>query len=275
MRIRHARPVGQVTRGKTALNRLRQIDTFIALAYPHLLTDRSPTGEAPLIVDVGYGAQPWTALEMLDRWRRINPRLRLLGLEIEPERVTAALPHADPPAIRFALGGFNVADLTGSNTVRIMRAYNVLRQYDEHEVAPALQTMSAALEPDGLLIEGTSNPTGRMVAFDLYRKSVPPAPLQHEALVFGSNLRTVIEPADFQTILPKRLIHRMLETRLSSFFNDWKHCYALARGNGYLSPRRLWVQAGSLLRTQFGYPIDPRQRLLRRGYLVVHHPLYP
>lgn len=83
------RPQGQPTRGKTALNRLRQVDAYIALAHTGVLSSRSP-----LVVDVGYGAYPWTALEMFERWLPINPRLRLLGLEIDSERVAVAQPYA-------------------------------------------------------------------------------------------------------------------------------------------------------------------------------------
>ena len=95
---RSTRPAGQPTRGKTALNRLRQVDVYTALQFGSLLS-----GGAPLLVDVGYGAYPWTALEMFERLRRFNPHLRLLGLEIDPQRVETALPYHDPPRLEFRL----------------------------------------------------------------------------------------------------------------------------------------------------------------------------
>src|SRR4051812_48518160 len=110
MNPRRAKPIGKPTRGKTALNRLRQIDVYVALVWADLLRSRTP-----LAVDIGFGAYPWTTLEMRERWLRFNPRLRVLGIEIDPERVEAALPYADPPAIDFKLGGFNLTDILGQD----------------------------------------------------------------------------------------------------------------------------------------------------------------
>src|SRR5258708_12428481 len=106
MKIRHTRPIGQPTRGKTALNRLRQVDVYMALALSHCLTSG-----VPLVVDIGFGAYPWTTLEMRARWLALNPALRILGVEIDPERGAAALPYAQPPEITFRLSGFNLAAL--------------------------------------------------------------------------------------------------------------------------------------------------------------------
>jgi hypothetical protein len=265
-----APPLGQPTRGKTALNRLRQVDVFVALAYPHLLS-----AGAPLVIDVGYGAQAWTALEMADRWARLNPRLRLLGLEIDAARVAAAQPYVShaPPIRDFRLGGFNVIEALGSSRARVIRAYNVLRQYEEAAVWPALAAMAQGLEPGGMLIEGTSTPSGRMVAFDVYRWGA--SGLAHEALVFGTTFREAVEPADFQTILPKRLIHHMRDEAPARFFGDWGQAFQRARGAGHLGWRQLWLDAVRRLREDAGYPLDPRRRLAERGFLVLRHSLLP
>lgn len=263
---RRTRPIGQPTRGKTALNRLRQVDVFVALAFPHIFTMG-----APLVVDVGYGAFAWTTLEMYERWLPFNPQLRVLGVEIDPERVAAAQSYINPPAIDFKLGGFNVAYLTGQGSVRLIRCYNVLRQYDEDAVWPALIQMAQALEPGGLLIEGTSNPSGRLVAFDIYQRQ--DQGLEHICLVFGSNFREAVEPSDFQAILPKRLIHRMLDPLPEGFFKAWSDSYKLARGAGKHG-RQQWISAGHLL-TRYGYRIDVRHRIIRRGYLILYDTLMP
>jgi hypothetical protein len=275
---RRARSAGQPTRGKTALNRLRQIDAYVALALPGILA-----GGSPLVIDLGFGAQPWTTLEMRERWLRFNPRLRVLGVEIDPARVAAAGPYADPPAVDFRLGGFNLSDILdmpGGKRARLIRCYNVLRQYDETAVRPALDMMAAALEPGGILIEGTSNPTGRIVAFDVYRQSGKA--LEHQALVFGTNFRGSVEPVDFQTILPMRLIHRMLDPELSAFFQAWRRAYTLSRGiadcgaaNSRAARRAQWVAAARLLQSRVDFPVDTRSGLLRRGYVTLRDPLLP
>lgn len=263
---RHTKPLGQPTRGKTTFNRLRQIDVYIALAWPHILT-----AGAPLVVDVGYGAYPWTALDMHARWQAINPHVRLLGVEIDPTRVATALPYAQPPAIDFRVGGFNLA----GEPTRIIRAYNVLRQYEEDAVAEALAQMSGVLEPGGLLIEGTSTPSGGRVAFDVYQKVGDG--LVHRELVFGSNFRprsSSIDPVEFQAILPKRLIHHMTDERPAAFFDSWRRALAKTRSLGYpANGAQTWSLAAALLRTHHGWSVDVRPRICRRGYLVLRDTL--
>lgn len=257
------RPIGQPTRGKTALNRLRQVDTYIALTHSICLS-----GTSPLVVDVGYGAQAWTAIEMWERWLPFNPRLRLLGVEIDPERVAAAQPYAQPGVLDFRLGGFNLTDVLGGEQATIIRAYNVLRQYEEQAVADTLYKMGQGLAIGGLLIEGTSTPSGNIVAFDVYEKLTDGA-LAHRELVFGTNFRQWVMPVHFQAILPKRLIHHMQDERPAAFFEAWQQALQLARGMGQIGQRQQWQLAAHLLHERFGYPIDFRRRILRRGYLSI------
>lgn len=82
-----------------------------------------------LFVDLGYGFDPRTTLESASRLRKSNPNLKILGAEIDKERVEAALPFADEKTF-FRLGGFNLPLQSGEH-VRLIRAFNVLRQYEE------------------------------------------------------------------------------------------------------------------------------------------------
>jgi hypothetical protein len=261
------RPLGQHTRGKTAENRLRQVDVFVALALGDVLR-----AGAPLVIDLGFGARPWTALEMAERLRHLNPRLRLLGVEIDAGRVAEAQALAIPPRVEFALGGFDLARVAGPAAARLVRAMNVLRQYDESAVQAALIQTAKAIEPGGVLVEGTSTPTGAMVVFDVWRRDpeAEPLGLTHEALVFASNFRGPHAPADYQTILPKRLIHRMPDPEPARFFADWTRAAEIARGAAARGGvRERWVLVARELRERFGWPIDPRERLIERGYLVL------
>ena len=134
------RPQGQPTRGKTARNRLRRVDTFVALYDPTVLRREDGPFAGAYFVDLGYGAEPVTTLESAERFRRLNPHLPVLGVEIDPSRVAAAQPYAGERT-HFRLGGFNLplgrsADGT-AESVRLIRAFNVLRQYEESEVAGA------------------------------------------------------------------------------------------------------------------------------------------
>ena len=92
-----------------------------------------------LFVDLGYGFDARTTLESAARFRRVNPDLPILGVEIEKERVEAALPYADEKTF-FRLGGFNLPLQKGEH-VRLIRAFNVLRQYEEKGFRPAYERL--------------------------------------------------------------------------------------------------------------------------------------
>src|SRR5512138_68285 len=200
------KPEGQPTRGKTADNRLRRVDNFLLLYEPALLTRTGAFARA-LFVDLGYGFDPRTTLESATRFRRLNPDLPILGVEIEKERVEAALPYADEKTF-FRLGGFNLPLKEGEH-VRLIRAFNVLRQYEEKDFAPAYERLAPYVLPDGLMIEGTSTPYGQVWCANLARKPMESAsslaarttddgPWIMEALVFSTNFRLGFEITDFQ-----------------------------------------------------------------------------
>ena len=87
---------------------------------------------APLALDVGYGASHTTTVEWARWLRRINVSTEVVGLEIHPDRV---LPPRD--GVRFELGGFELAGYRP----HLVRAFNVLRQYDVAEVGAAWRTV--------------------------------------------------------------------------------------------------------------------------------------
>lgn len=261
------KPQGQVTRGKTARNRLRQVDNFLLRYEPGLL---ARPGDA-LFVDLGYGAEAVTTLEMAQRFRRLNPDLRVLGVEIEPERVAAALPFAGERTF-FRLGGFNLPLLPGE-TVRALRAFNVLRQYEESEVLPAWEQMARQVIPGGLLIEGTSSPSGAIWAANLLRRANVSEPgWQQEALVFFSNFKQGFDPLEFQTILPKNYIHRMLPGEaIFDFFSAWKAAVAESSPVQSWGPRQ-WFSAAAHGLSRRGYRINLRPKWLSRGWLIWEKP---
>jgi hypothetical protein len=77
---RPSKPEGQLTRGKTASNRLRRVDNFLLLYEPSLLTRTDDRFAASLFVDLGYGFDARTTLESASRFRRVNPNLSILGV---------------------------------------------------------------------------------------------------------------------------------------------------------------------------------------------------
>ena len=163
------KPLGQVTRGKTARNRLRRVDNWLMMYEPLLLRRSDGAYEKAWFVDLGYGAEPFTTLESAQRLRRVSPALNVLGVEIDPERVQTALPYADAQT-QFRLGGFNLP-LQAGESVKLIRAFNVLRQYDETQVNEAHATLMEQVLPGGLLIEGTSDPYGRVWVANVLRRT--------------------------------------------------------------------------------------------------------
>jgi glc operon protein GlcG len=94
----------------------------------------------------------------------------MAGAESDAARVAVAQPSADA-LTAFRHGGFNVPLVDGADgrpeRVRLLRAFNALRQYDEAAVGDAWARMGDTLLPGGLLIERTSDLLGRRAVFNL------------------------------------------------------------------------------------------------------------
>lgn len=261
------KPQGQVTRGKTARNRLRPVDNFFLMYDPGLLARSDGDFSRALFVDLGYGAEAFTTLETASRFRKVNPRLGILGVEIEPERVARALPFADGQTF-FRLGGFNIPLLPGES-IRAIRAFNVLRQYEEADVTPAWAQMARDVLPGGLLVEGTSNPFGSILAANVLRRlGDDSTPWRQEAIVFYTNFRLGFDPVEFQTILPKNFIHRVTPGELIyDFFEAWKASAAESAPMRTFG-LRTWFAASAESLARRGYKIRLQKKWLNRGWLV-------
>ena len=255
---------GHETRGKTARNRLRRVD-LLAMRYdPSLIRRRDGAFAAAQFVDVGYGAYPFTVLESGERLRQLNPQLPILGVEIDAARVAEGRPYADG-LTDFRVGGFNLP-LQPRETVRLIRAFNVLRQYEEAAVLSAHQQMADYLLPSGLLIEGTSNPFGQIWVANLIRRTIEGA--FYEALVFSTNFRLGFDPADFQPVLPKNFIHRMVaEEEIELFMQAWKRAFRQTLPYRQWGVRHQFCAAAHSL-AEMGYAINCQKKWLNRGFLI-------
>jgi hypothetical protein len=277
---RPAKPLGQSTRGKTASNRLRRVDNFILLYEPALLTRTDGLFADSLFVDLGYGFDARTTLESAARFRYVKPDLKILGVEIDKERVEAALPFADDKTF-FRLGGFNLPLQTDEH-VRLIRAFNVLRQYEEKDFAPAYERLAQYVLPDGLMIEGTSNPFGsiwcanvarRMESGNLllnFRQQTVRVQSQwkFEAIVFSTNFRLGFDVEEFQTILPKNLIHHVMPGEpIYDFFEDWKRSAKETAAMKTYGVKQWFVASAEAL-AQKGYKINMQKKFLAKGYLI-------
>lgn len=188
-----ARPVGVITRGTTNPNRLRRVDRWLAAELGPALR-RTPD---PLVVDLGYGATAITTIELEQRLSAGVPGVRVVGVEIDPERV--ALARQQYPHARFERGGFELGPLHGQ--VHVVRACNVLRQYDEDQVPAAWASMAAACVPGGTVIDGTCDELGRVASWIRVQDGAP------VSLTLSLRLSGLERPGVVAARLPKALIH--------------------------------------------------------------------
>ncbi|GDY29494.1 class I SAM-dependent methyltransferase [Gandjariella thermophila] len=252
-----ARALGLPTRGTTNPNRLRRVDRWL-VGTPWVVAALAGADD-PLVVDLGYGASPVTTVELADRLRGARRDVRVLGLELDPERVAAAEPHADPPRLAFRRGGF---ELAGARPA-LLRAFNVLRQYTEADAARSWTTMVDRLAPGGLLVEGTCDEIGRRCCWVTLSAA---GPLTFTLACRPSDLD---RPSDLAERLPKALIHRNVPgERVHDLLADLDACWAKAAPFAPFGPRARWAEAVRLFAGR-GWPVCDRWRRWRLGELTV------
>ncbi len=249
-------PLGAPTRGTTNPNRLRRVDRWVA-GTPSVRLALTRAAD-PLVVDLGYGATPVTTVELARRLAAVRPDVRVLGLELDPERVTVAAVAADPPHLEFRRGGF---ELAGTRPV-LVRAFNVLRQYSEAEVAAAWDTMLARLAPGGLLVEGTCDELGRRCCWVTLDADGP------RTLTLACRPSDLEQPSDLAERLPKALIHRNVPgERVHAVFAALDHCWARAAPFANFGPRARWTEAVALLAAD--WPVRDTRRRWRLGEVTL------
>lgn len=186
--------MGNVTRGTTNPNRMRRVDRW--LAGPQAWRLRAAAD--PFVIDLGYGSSPATAVELFERLSVVRPDVRVTGIEIEPERVRQAK-ALERPGLSFQLGGF---ELPVAGRPVLVRAFNVLRQYEEADVRDIWGLVQGRLAPGGLFIDGTCDEIGRRVAWVALDAGRP------LSLSLSLRFGAFTLPSDVAERLPKALIHR-------------------------------------------------------------------
>ena len=248
-----ARALGLPTRGTTNANRLRRMDNWITARLAGLLRGAVD----PLVVDLGYGATPVTAVELAGRLQRVRADVRVVGLEIDPERVAAAQPVADPPRLVFERGGFEL----GGHCPVLVRAANVLRQYDERAALAAWDTMRAGLATGGVLVEGTCDELGRRSCWVLLDADGP------ISLTLACRVESIERPGDLAERLPKALIHANVHPRpIAAFLGAFDAAWDAAAPLSAFGARQRWIASCTRL-AESGWPVDVSRA--RYGELTV------
>lgn len=244
------------------------MDRWIAATHGAALR-RAPS---PVAVDLGYGAAPWTAVELLARLRTVAPRARVVGVEIEPARVAAAKPY-EREGLAFRHGGF---EIPVPERPALIRAANVLRQYDEAEVAGVWARLCARLAPaadgsgsdpgggfgGGLLVEGTCDEIGRRHVW------VALGPEGPRTVTFATRLGSLDRPSDLAERLPKALIHRNVPGEpVHAFLRDFDRAWAAAAPYASYGARQRWIRAVRDLTAD--WPVTDGPARWRQGEVTV------
>ncbi|MCK7676064.1 class I SAM-dependent methyltransferase [Corynebacterium pygosceleis] len=250
--VSRGRPIGVSTRGTTNRNRLRRCDRWMSHEPRVLQVLRR--ADRPLALDVGYGASDTTTVEWAQRLRTLRPDISVTGLEITPERI---LPPRD--GVTFELGGFELAGYSP----HLVRAFNVLRQYDVEQVLPAWRTVTSRLAPGGVFVEGTCDELGRRGSWLLIDDGGP------VSLTLAWDPFDVERPSDVAARLPKVLIHRNVPGEpVHDLLTAADRAWECAAGWAPHGPRARWREARRIL-TESGVPLTAIRRPVRDCLLTV------
>lgn len=261
-------PLGHPTRGTTGTNRLRRNDRWIAASAAFR------SSRDPLAIDLGYGSSGVTAFELATRLTKVRADVEVIGFELDPERVATARAQLEEvragltsfsPDLRvaFARGGFEVP-LTNGRRPAVIRAMNVLRQYDEDDVPGAWKSMAARLAPDGMLFEGTCDEIGRIASWVDVSPSAQPL-----RFTISLRLAELERPGIVAERLPKALIHRnvpgeRIHDLLTALDREWTHAAPLST----FGATQRFVAAVKALKDQ-GWPVLGTRHRWRLGELTV------
>jgi len=252
------------TRGKTSPGRLQALDGYLLRWEKDLLTRQDGAWARAAFVDVGFGEHPWTTLESARAFRTLNPSLPVVGVELEPARVASAQVHADA-LTEFREGGFALP-LREGETVRLIRATNLLRGYRPEDVAGVHQTLGERLLEGGLLVEGSTDASGAVGVSHLLRRGG--AGLVREALLFHTDFSRGFAPVLFRDWMPRDFRRRVKPGEpIHHFFSQWTEAWSAARAAGPLAPPEAFRSSVLGLSTRVeGIVTEPW--LLGHGYVL-------
>ncbi|ALE04572.1 methylase (plasmid) [Arthrobacter sp. ERGS1:01] len=253
------KPFGNVTRGTTNPNRLRRVDRWLAGPQAwRLRLDWTPD-QAPLVVDLGYGGSPTTAVELYGRMSKSCPDVHVTGIEIEPDRVRRAKP-LEHEGLDFRVGGFEIP-VPGDAVM--VRAFNVLRQYDEADVRLIWATVCARLSPHGIFVDGTCDEIGRRSTWVALDRNGP------QSLTISLRFGAFDLPSDVAERLPKALIHHNVPgEKIHAFLQALDQHWLAGAPLASFGNRQRWLNMCSRMHDD-GWPLTRDPSRWRLGELTV------
>ncbi|MDQ1606457.1 MAG: hypothetical protein QOJ18_824, partial [Microbacteriaceae bacterium] len=166
------------------------------------------------------------------------------------------------PGVSFRIGGFEVP-LPAGQKATIIRALNVLRQYDESVVLESWRLMVSRLQPDGVLVEGTCNEVGRVASWVDVTAHGP------QTLTISLRLAELEKPSIVAERLPKVLIHRNVPgEKIHAFLLELDRHWQFNAGLAVYGPSQRWIATADGLRSE-GWPILGGRSRWKLGELTV------
>jgi hypothetical protein len=222
-----SRPV----RARTRAGRLAALDAWVCHERAEVL---QPGG---VVLDVGFGAEPVTTLELAAAVRRCQPALRVVGVERDAARVGRA------DGVALVQGDF--ASLAALGPACLVRAMNVLRGYRDDEVPAIHAALGAATADGGLVLEGSADSEGQVTAAWVFAKQG--GALVREALLLHTDFSRGFSPWLFRDWLPRDLRRRVRPgAPVHGLLSAWAGVVA-AQGAGR-TPRVRWVESLDAMR---------------------------
>lgn len=145
----------------------------------------------------------------------------------------------------------------------VIRAFNVLRQYDESEVSAAWQLMQSRLAANGVLVEGTCDEIGRLSSWITLDSERP--------LWFTISLRLngLEQPSKVAERLPKALIHHNVSgERIHDWLTAIDKAWAMQSALSSFGAIQRWVAVCEQLAAE-GWPVKVDRKRWRLGEVTV------
>lgn len=182
------------SRGRSRPGRLDAVDAAIVTELGSWLAEADPA--AP-VVDLGFGAYPWTLRSLARAVRTVASR-PVVGVEGSVRFAERAARVLDGEGISAVWGGFSLPpQAQGAALVRVM---NVLRSYRAEEVGPALDALAEGVTEGGWIVEGSCSLDGDATATRWWQVAAGRRRLR--AWGFGTTLSAGYAPALFMPRLP-------------------------------------------------------------------------
>lgn len=183
---------------RTSAGRLRSVDAWLAHAERSLLS-------GPLI-DFGFGLSPVTTQE----WAATTDA-RVIGIDRKP--------HPQVDGVELHVGG--AESCAAFAPITIVRAMNVLRGYQEQEVEHARVMLGAPLIEGGVLVEGSTDIEGHVMAAWILRKRA--GALLRESLLMWTDFSRGFSPWLFRDVLPRDVRRNVKPgSELFALFTEWE-----------------------------------------------------